>query len=216
MAPHQASRSTRSVMTVGVAALLGIAGCSSSGGTTGSSPSSPVLSQPGTQSQPSTRSQPTPSASAPVPIVPLKKSKFFYLTKLSQAQLCGLLHGGEPSAILKSPAGPPTYANTLGLGVVCTWSRSGGSGELYMGISTVFPWRGAQPLDKFAGDKPTTIDGHPADAGKPNSHVPYATAHVAIAGLNDPVVEFRAPTLAEVLKLARAVLPRLLAIKRAG
>jgi len=212
MARHLLARSAPSLlMTSAVAAVLvGLVGCSGGSGTSGSTPSTPTGTPQSTLSQPAT---PSPSATpaASVPIVPLKKSKYFYLTKLSQAQLCGLLHGSEPSAILGSPAGPASYLDTAGPGVVCTWSKAGG-GELYIGISTIFPWRGAQPIDKFAGDKPTTIDGHPADAGGPNGHVPYATAHVAIAGLNDPVVEFRAPSRATVLKLARLVLPRLLAI----
>jgi hypothetical protein len=190
-------------------AVAGLAGCSGSSGGTGatsatSAPSAPVTS-----------SQPTPQASSTPPIIPLKKSRFFYFTKLSQSQLCGLLRGREPSAILRAPAGPPSYLTTLGLGVVCTWSKPGG-GELYIGISTIFPWRAAQPIDKVAGDKPISIDGHPADAGGPKGPVTYATAHVAIAGLNDPVVEFRAPTKAQVLALAKLVLPRLLAIHRAA
>jgi hypothetical protein len=205
---------TRPAVAAAIAAgalVAGLAGCSgSSGGTAGGTPSSPATSAP---SPSATTSQPQPSPSATPPVIPLKKSKFFYLTKLSQAQLCGLLHGHEPSAILHSPAGPATYANTVGSGVDCAWSGSGG--ELYIGISTVFPWRAAQLIDRTFGDKPATIDGHPADAGGPKSPAPYATAHVAIAGLNDPVVEFRAPTKAEVLKLAQTVLPRLLAIRRA-
>lgn len=214
MARDHISRSVLAMMTAGVAITISLAGCSGgSGASSSSSPSAPAQSQSGTPSRSATPSQ--SPAQRSVPIIPLKKSKFYFMTKLSQAKLCGLLHGGEPAKILSSPAGPATYANTLGLGVVCTWSKSGG-GELYIGVSTIFPWRGAQSIDKFAGDKPTTVGGHPADAAGPNGHAPYATAHVAIAGLNDPVVEFRAPTRAAVLKLASLVLPRLLAITSAG
>jgi len=213
------SRPVLAIVATGALAVAGLAGCSSGGSGTVSSPTAPAQPQ-------STPGQSTPSQSAPstqpgtqessVPVAPLKQSKFYYLTKLSQAELCGLLHGNEPAQIFGSPTGPATFANTLGLGIVCTWSKSGGTGELYIGISTLFSWRDAQPIDKFAGDKPTTIDGHPADAGGPNSKVPYATVHVAVAGLNDPAVELRAPTLAVALKLAQTVLPRLLAIPATG
>ncbi len=202
----------RAVVAAVAVAVIGLAGCS--GGSGSAAPGSPSPTRAHASPSQSPAASPTESATpeASVPIVPLKKSKFYFMTKLSRSRLCGLLHGREPSSILGSAAGPASYVNTLGLGVVCTWSKAGGTGELYIGISTIFPWRGAKPIDKFAGDKPTIIDGHPADIGKPNGHVPYATAHVAIAGLNDPVVEFRAPTRAAVLKLAQAVVPRLLAI----
>jgi hypothetical protein len=212
MARHLIVRPVCAVAIAGVATIVGLAGCSgASSSTAASSPAvTPAPSQ-HTTAQPTASSQPTV-----VPVEPLKKSKLFFLTRISRAQLCGLLHGSEPSKILRSSAGPATFANTLGLGVVCTWSQSAGSGELYIGISTLFPWRGAKPIDKFSGDKPTTVDGHPADAGPPNSRISYATVHVATAGLNDPVVEFRAPTLAAALKLAQLVVPRLLAITHAG
>jgi hypothetical protein len=203
----------RTLAAATAAAVIGLAGCSGgSGSATGHSPA-PARTKVTPSQTPTTASA---SPTGPVPIVPLKKSKFYFMTRLSRAKLCGLLHGHEPSTILGSAAGPATYLDTLGLGVVCTWSKLGGTGELYIGISKIFPWRGAKPIDKFAGDKPTIIDGHPADIGSPNSHIPYATAHVAIAGLNDPVVEFRAPTRAAVLKLAQTVVPRLLSIHGAG
>jgi hypothetical protein len=207
------SRRALAILIAGGAAIVGVAGCSTGSGGTAGSPAalSPSASPPSTPA--STPSTPPPSS---IPIVALKKSKLFYLTKLSKAQLCGLLPGKEPAQILGAPAGPATFENALGLGVVCFWNKSGGSGELYIGISTVFPWRGAQPVDKFLGDKPATVDGHPADAGRPNSKVSYATVHVDTAGPNDPAVEFRAPTLAAALKLAELVMPRLLTIKHAA
>ena len=209
MALHRSSRPALAIVAAGIAAIVALAGCSGGSGSTA------VGSPSATPTQSSTPTvQPSSSQPTAVPVVPLKKSKLFYLTRLSAAQLCGLLHGGEPAAILHGSAGPATFANALGLGVVCSWSKSTG-GELYIGISTLFSWRDAQPIDKLAGDKPTTVDGHPADAGPPNSRTSYATVHVATAGLNDPVVEFRAPTLAAALKLAQIVMPRLLAITHA-
>jgi hypothetical protein len=206
------SRRALAVLIAAGAAIAGVAGCSASSGGTAGSPA--ALSPSASPSGAPALTQPTPPPSS-IPIVPLKKSKLYYLTKLSKAQLCGLLHGKEPGQLLGSPAGPATFQNALGLGVVCFWDKSSG-GELYIGISTIFPWRDAQPVDKFLGDKPTTVDGHPADAGRPNSKVPYATVHVDTAGPNDPVVEFRAPTLAAALRLAELVMPRLLAIKHAA
>lgn len=213
MARHPSSRAGRAVIAATAVGAITLAGCS--GGSTGAHSPTPI-STPNSQSQ-SPVAAPTASATptGPVPIVPLKKSKYYFMTRLPQAKLCGLLRGHEPQRILGSAAGPASYLDTFGLGVVCTWSKLGGSGELYIGISKIFPWRGAKSIDKFAGDKPTTIAGHPADIGSPNVHVPYATAHVAVAGLNDPVVEFRAPSRAAVLELARTVMPRLLAIHSA-
>jgi hypothetical protein len=213
MARHPSSCTARTVFAAAAVVATALAGCSS--GSTAAHSAAPARTRSSQSQNPAASATASPSPTGPVPIVPLKKSKFYFMTRLPQARLCGLLHGHEPQRILGSAAGPASYLDTLGLGVVCTWSKLGRSGELYIGISKIFPWRGAKPIDKFAGDKPTTIDGHPADIGGPNAHVPYATAHVAIAGLNDPVVEFRAPSRAAVLKLAQTVMPRLLAIHNA-
>jgi hypothetical protein len=139
------------------------------------------------------------------------------MTRLSRDKLCGLLHGSEPAAVLGSPVGPVAYGNPQGDGVVCAWSKHGGGRGLYIGISTIMPWRSAATLDTYANGHPTVIDRHQAEAGAPVPNFqPYASAYVAIAGPNDPVVQFRAPTRALVLMLARLVVPRLDAIRAAA
>lgn len=144
---------------------------------------------------------------------PLKASKYYFMTRLSRDKLCGLLRGGEAAAILGVAVGPTAYSNPQGDGVVCTWTKKNGGRGLYIGISKILPWRAAATLTTYANGHPTVIDGHQANAGGwvPNFQ-PYASAYVAIAGPDDPVVQFRAPTRALAVKLAQLVMPRLVAI----
>lgn len=192
-----AFRTSGAVMCAGALAAFALSGCGghSPGGSAGSSTTPPSRQSGG---------------HGPAP---LKDSKYFFMTKLSKDKLCGLLSGGEAAAVLGTRAGPTAYSDPEGDGVVCTWSKRGGGRGLYIGISTILPWRAAATLTTYANGHPTVIDGHQANAGGwvPNFQ-PYASAYVAIAGPDDPVVQFRAPTRERVLMLARLVMPRLVAL----
>jgi hypothetical protein len=145
----------------------------------------------------------------------LASSKLFGVTKLTQAQLCGALSRSEASRILGTTTSAPTYANRLGLGITCEWFKAGTSGndELYVGISTLIPWKGAQAGDSAQNYTPSTIDGHPAFlADTATVQLGYALVHVALGGDDDPVAEYRAPTLAIAKNLATVVTPRLIAL----
>lgn len=143
----------------------------------------------------------------------LKTSPLYGLTKLGRAQLCGVLSRGEASRILGATVIAPQYADRLGLGVTCEWMKSQDSNtELYLGLSSIIGWQGAQAIDKILKATTTsTIDGHPAIEAGPGVN-DYALVHVALGGPNDPVVEYRAPTLAKAVQLAQIATPRLLAL----
>lgn len=143
----------------------------------------------------------------------LKSSPLYGLTKLRKAQLCGVLSSSEATQILGTPTIAPEFANRLGLGITCEWMKSAGSStELYVGLSTIIDWQGAQAIAKLLKATAATIDGHPAlEAGKGGIN-DYAVVDVALGGDHDPAAEFRAPTLAVAVKLAQTVTPRLLAL----
>lgn len=195
--------------TPAVAAVICLAGCGGSSGVTGTSPAA----NPGSPAAGPSTATPASSGGA----TSLQHSKLYYLTKLSKVQLCGLLHAGEPAQILGAATGPGTYTSYFGLGITCIWTKAGGNGELYVGISTVADWQAAQGIDKVTGaTRTTSADGHPAESGGPHATLSYALVHVATGGAHDPAVEFRAPTAAIALKLAQTVMPRLLAISSSG
>ncbi|HUZ35548.1 MAG TPA: hypothetical protein VMV17_04395 [Streptosporangiaceae bacterium] len=143
----------------------------------------------------------------------MKSSPLYGLTKLSKSQLCGVLSGSEAASILGTSTIAPQYANRFGLGITCEWMKSQGSStELYVGLSTIIDWQGAQAIDKLLKTTPATIDGHPALEAAPQGITSYALVHVALGGAHDPTVEYRAPTMAIAVKLAQTVTPRLLAL----
>lgn len=137
------------------------------------------------------------------------------LTKLKQAQLCGLL---SPSAAAKTLGGPleaPVYSSEAHLGITCQWVRkgaaAGGFNELYVGISMTTAWTGAQAVDKLLHASSVTIDGHPALAIARRATLGYAQVDVALGGDHDPVAEYRAPTMIGTLALAKSATPHILA-----
>jgi hypothetical protein len=187
-------------LAVGVAAAVALAGC---GGVGGGTPAG------GLSSMASAASSAVRNATSGS----LKSSPLYGLTKLTKAQLCGVLSGSEAAQILGRPAISPQYANRFGLGITCEWMKSSGSStELYVGVSTIIDWHGAQAIDKLLKTTPATIDGHPALEAGPQGATGYALVHVALGGDHDPAVEYRAPTLAIAVKLAQTVTPRLLAL----
>jgi hypothetical protein len=141
----------------------------------------------------------------------LATSKLIGLTKLDQTQLCGVMNTNEASQIMGSSTAAGKFTNTLGLGVVCQWQASG-STELYVGLSTILDWTGAQGIDKLFTTTSDSIDGHPALVIAPQKSLSYATVDLALGGDHDPVAEYRAPSVAQARSLATLVTPRLLAL----
>ncbi len=187
-------------LAAGLAAVVALAGC---GGVTGGTPAGGLSSM---ASAASSAVQNATSGS-------LKSSPLYGLTKLAKGQLCGVLSGSEAAQILGTATIAPQYANRLGLGVTCEWSKSSDSStELYVGLSTIIDWRGAQAIDKLLKTTPATIAGHPAVEAGPQGVNDYALVQVGLGGDHDPAVEYRAPTLAIAVKLAQTVTPRLLAL----
>jgi hypothetical protein len=146
----------------------------------------------------------------------LTSSKLYFLTKLPEAQLCGLLHDGEPSSILGAATSPPVYEDFASLGNICTWTRAGAGSlsqdQLYIGVSPALDWQGVQRLDAPYHVSATTIDGHPALAAGPGANIGWAQLDVATGGAHDPVVEFRGPSMGIATSLATLVTPRVLGL----
>jgi hypothetical protein len=145
----------------------------------------------------------------------LARSRMRVLTKLSKAELCGL-SAGQAARLLGKPAGPPVYASQMKLGITCLWVGRGGTtgstDELYVGISSVLSWAGARQVDKLVHTRPVQVSGHPALAASPQGNLTWAQVDVALGGDNDPVAEYRAPTMATALALAKALTPRIVAM----
>jgi hypothetical protein len=57
-----------------------------------------------------------------------------------------------------------------------------------------------------------TVSGHPALAAAPQGNVTWGQVDVALGGNDDPVAEYRAPTLAIAMALAKALNPRIVAM----
>jgi hypothetical protein len=146
----------------------------------------------------------------------LSQSRLYYLTKLTGAQLCGLLRPGEPARISGGPTAPGRFAASLGFAISCAWVTTSGSGQLIISISKVEDWQQTRGADLAVSDAAsTTVDGHPA-VHFVATQVKSAQLDVAAAGPGDPAVTFGAPTLAEAIRFAQVVMPRLLAIGGAG
>jgi hypothetical protein len=137
-----------------------------------------------------------------------------FLTKLTKAQLCGLLHDGEPSRVLGAATSPPVYEDTR-LGSWCTWTRADAGSlsqdQLYIGVSPILDWQGVQRADLYHPSA-TMIDGHPALAAAPGADIGWAQIDVATGGAHDPVVEFRVPSMAIAASLATLATPRVLGL----
>lgn len=195
----------------GLAALTlvlagGLAGCGSTG------QRSPARAA-GTPS--ASASQPRP-ASAGKSSNPLDHSHLKVLTTLGATKLCAVVSPAQAQRILGTSVAAPAYGSAAGLGVYCRWLKRAAplstTDALYVGISSVIDWSGAQKVDELIKARPTTIAGHPALAGGPLRAVPWAQVDVALAGPGDPVAEFRAPTMAMARALATAATPHILSM----
>jgi hypothetical protein len=192
-----ASGLTAAAMTV---LAVSLAGCGSSGAASSASQSS----------------APASPAAASTPSGALALSHMKVLTKLKSAQLCGVLSAAQATRILHKLTAAPVYANRLGLGISCQWTKRGADAasadNLYVGISTVVDWIGAQALDKkLLHASAVRIDGHPALAAGQQAKLTWAQVDVALGAGHDPVAEYRAPSMAIALALAKAATPHILA-----
>lgn len=210
-------RPAAGLITAALAALaVGLAGCGSSG---------PAAGQAARSAAPAAGSSsiaalPTGSASQASDNAhgsgELARSRIRVLTRLSKAELCGMTPG-EPAKLLGAPTEPPVYARQGGPGITCQWVRRGatasGATELYVGISSSISWTGARAVDhKLLRTRPVTVAGHPALAAAPQGNVTWGQVDVALGGSDDPVAEYRAPTLAIAMALAQALNPRIVAM----
>lgn len=137
------------------------------------------------------------------------------LTMLSRSRLCSVLSSRQAARILRAQA-HEVYTHRSGVGVTCQWIRSGGSRlgvhQLYVGISATINWTGAQAVDRLLRSQRLTVDGHHALAATRRGNSAWAQVDVALGGDHDPVAQYRAPTMAEALALARAATPHILAL----
>jgi hypothetical protein len=144
---------------------------------------------------------------------PLAKSPMRILTTLDQARLCAVLSAAQATRILGSAPQAPLYGKEPGLGIYCRWPAKGAAGlstnELYVGISSIIDWDGAQAVDKLLKAKAVTVDGRPALSAGPLPAMQWAQVDVALGKAGDPVAEFRAPTMAKALAMAQAATPRI-------
>jgi hypothetical protein len=144
------------------------------------------------------------------------------LTTLSRSRLCSVLSSQQAARILHARAKAPVYTRRRGVAVTCQWIRRGGSmkgaGEvggvqqLYVGISATINWTGAQAVNRLLRSQRLKVDGHHALAATRRGNAAWAQVDVALGGDHDPVAQYRAPTMAAALALARAATPHLLAL----
>lgn len=179
-------------------AVLAVSGSPACGGTGGLAPGP----APSGATSPAT----SPRADSGT-VFPVTQSRLLYLTRLTGAQLCGLLHRGEAAQIGGGSASPGTFGVAAGLTISCAWVISSRSTELSISISKVESWQETRATDLAVSHAASlSIDGHPAiDFG---SHL-----DVAAAGPGDPAISFASNTLAESIRVAQIVMPRLLAIR---
>jgi hypothetical protein len=162
----------------------------------------------------STASASPPAGSAPGGALALSHMKI--LTKLTSSQLCGVLSTAQATRILHARTAAPVYANRHGLGITCQWGKRGAAAttanRLYVGISTIIDWTGAQALDKkLLRTQAVRIDGHPALAAGQQAKLAWAQVDVSLGTGHDPVAEYRAPTLPMALAMAKAATPHIIA-----
>ncbi|MGH3277022.1 MAG: hypothetical protein ACRDNZ_22180 [Streptosporangiaceae bacterium] len=186
--------------------LAGLAGCGSRPGASPASTATPAASVKSQREASSGKAGQNPLARSPLRI----------LTTLSKAQLCATLSSDQAVRILGAPVQAPTYGRQAGLGSYCLWLRRGATGlspdELYVGISSSIDWTGAQQVDKLLHATSVQVNGHPALTAGPLPAMRWAQVDVALGGPHDPVAEFRAPTMAKALGMARAGTPHILSM----
>jgi hypothetical protein len=197
-------------LAAALAAVLaaGLAGCGSSGGTAAhgtarsASPAATGSDRQASSGQPARN--------------PLAHSRLKVLTTLTQAQLCAALSTAEATAILGSAPQAPRYARLPGEGIYCRWLKPGAAAlstdELYVGISAVVDWAGAQQVDKLLHATAAKVGEYPALAAGPLPAMQWAQVDVALGGSGDPVAEYRAPTMAQALALAKMATPHILSM----
>jgi hypothetical protein len=199
-------------LTAALAAALaaGLAGCGSAGGTAANGASgsaSASAAATGSDRQ---------ASSGHAARDPLAHSRLKVLTTLSQARLCSVLSPAGAAKILGAAAQAPSYAKLPNLGVVCRWLKQDvavtSTDELYVGISATIDWAGAQQVDKLLHATSTRVGADPALTIARLPATQWAQVDVALGGAGDPVAEYRAPTLAQALTLARMATPHLLAL----
>lgn len=146
----------------------------------------------------------------------LAKSHMRVLTTLHHAQLCSVLSAAQARRILHAPAAPPVYTHHPGVAVTCQWVKRGQRGtsreQLYVSISSSINWTGTQAVDRTLHGKAVTIDGHPGLAATRSGTGTWAQVDVALGGGNDPVAQYRAPTMAAAQALASAATPHIMAL----
>jgi hypothetical protein len=146
----------------------------------------------------------------------LAKSHLRVLTRLRRSQLCHVLSTAEAVGILHARTARPVYTSHPGVAVTCQWIKRGqgraSGAQLYVGISASINWTGTQAVDRSLHSKPVTIDGHPGLAATRRGTVVWAQVDVALGGGDDPVAEYRAPTMAAAQALARAATPHIIAL----
>lgn len=196
------------VLAVGLAVGMtgGLSGCGSHGGTGhGAAAASPAAS--GSDRE---------ASAGKAGHNPLAKSRLRVLTTLNQARLCAALSTSAATKILGSTPRAPLYADEPGLGIYCRWPKRGAAGlstdELYVGISSIIDWAGAQQVDKLLHAKSVQVGGRPALTAGPLPAMEWAQVDVPLGGAGDPVAEYRAPTMAQALALAQTATPHILSM----
>jgi hypothetical protein len=138
------------------------------------------------------------------------------LTRLSRAQLCGVLPAAKAARILHAATAPPVYARRAGVAVTCAWVKRGAgkasNQQLYVAIPATINWTAAEAVDRALHSRTIKIGGHPALVINRRAKVSWAQVDVALGGAHDPVADYRAPTMAGALELARAATPHILAL----
>jgi hypothetical protein len=198
------------VLAAGLAVgMSGLAGCGSQGGTGHPAAASPAASGSASGSD-------REASSGKDGRNPLAKSRMRVLTTLSRARLCAALSTSEATKILGSRPQAPLYGREPSLGIYCRWPERDaaalGTDDLYVGISSVIDWAGAQEVDKLLHAKSVQVGGRAALTAGPLPAMQWAQVDVALGGPGDPVAEYRAPTVAQALALARAATPHILSM----
>ena len=146
----------------------------------------------------------------------LAKSHMRVLATLKRTELCHVLSTAQAHSILHAATAPPVYTSHPGVDVTCQWIRRGqdrlSGAQLFVGIPASIDWTGTQAADRLLHSQPVSIDGHPALAATRHGSITWAQVDVALGGGNDPVAEYRAPTMASARALARAATPHIIAL----
>jgi hypothetical protein len=193
-------------LTAGGAA--GVAGCGSHAAT--GSAAAPV------SASPRTAGSEREASSGKAGRNPLAHSRLRVLTTLDQARLCAALSTAEAARILGTRPQAPMYGRAAGLGIYCRWLAPGAAvtstDELYVGISSVTDWSGAQAVSRLLHAASVKVDGRQALKAGPLPAMRWAQVDVALGGAHDPVAEYRAPTMAKALAMAQAATPHIISM----